>query len=145
MVEHRMPTATHWGNYQAVVADGQVIRIEGAPDDPEPSPIGPGMVTATRDAARVIRPAVRRGWLEGSGDRARSSDGFVEVTWDTALDLVAGELRRVRAEHGDQAIYGGSYGWASAGRFHHPKPVAPLPGDGWRVHRLPQHLQHRGS
>ena len=25
----------------------------------------------------------------------------------------------MRGEHGNEAIYGGSYGWASAGRFHH--------------------------
>src|SRR5262249_23766757 len=44
---------------------------------------------------------------------------FVEVTWDEALDLVADELRRVKADFGNQAIFSGSYGWASAGRFHH--------------------------
>ena len=32
---------------------------------------------------------------------------------------VAGELARVRDQHGNESIYGGSYGWASAGRFHH--------------------------
>ena len=37
----------------------------------------------------------------------------------SALDLVAAELSRVRAEHGNDAIFAGSYGWASAGRFHH--------------------------
>ena len=36
-----------------------------------------------------------------------------------ALDLVARELRSVKARCGNEAIYGGSYGWASAGRFHH--------------------------
>ena len=35
------------------------------------------------------------------------------------LDLLADELSRVLTEHGAAAIYGGSYGWASAGRFHH--------------------------
>ena len=29
------------------------------------------------------------------------------------------ELGRVRDEHGPGAVFGGSYGWASAGRFHH--------------------------
>jgi len=43
----------------------------------------------------------------------------VEVEWDEALDLVAGELNRVKAAHGNRAIFGGSYGWSSAGRFHH--------------------------
>jgi biotin/methionine sulfoxide reductase len=32
---------------------------------------------------------------------------------------VAAELDRVRAAYGNSAIYAGSYGWASAGRFHH--------------------------
>ena len=32
---------------------------------------------------------------------------------------VAGELKRVIREHGNRAIFGGSYGWATAGRFHH--------------------------
>jgi biotin/methionine sulfoxide reductase len=41
------------------------------------------------------------------------------VSWERALDLVAGELARVRRDHGSRAIYAGSYGWASAGRFHH--------------------------
>jgi biotin/methionine sulfoxide reductase len=45
----------------------------------------------------------------------------VEVTWDDASDLIAGELLRVRREYGNEAIFGGSYGWGSAGRFHHPQ------------------------
>ena len=40
------------------------------------------------------------------------------LSWPKALDLVAAELRRVYAEHGPRAVFGGSYGWASAGRFH---------------------------
>jgi hypothetical protein len=34
---------------------------------------------------------------------------------EVALDLVARELRSVKARCGNEAIYGGSYGWASAG------------------------------
>jgi anaerobic selenocysteine-containing dehydrogenase len=33
--------------------------------------------------------------------------------------MAADALRRVVAEHGNEAIFAGSYGWASAGRFHH--------------------------
>ncbi|WP_033258677.1 MULTISPECIES: molybdopterin-dependent oxidoreductase [Kitasatospora] len=116
-----MPVATHWGSFVAVVDSGRLVRIEPAPDDPAPSPIGPGMVTAADDAARVLRPAVRKGWLDGlprTGDRARGADAFVEVGWDEALGLVGGELRRVRERYGDAAVFGGSYGWASAGAFH---------------------------
>src|SRR5581483_2204280 len=49
----------------------------------------------------------------------RGHDPFVEVSWDEALDLLAAELVRVREASGNEAIFGGSYGWASAGRFHH--------------------------
>ena len=35
------------------------------------------------------------------------------------LDLLATELSRVKTEHGNESIFAGSYGWASAGRFHH--------------------------
>ena len=38
---------------------------------------------------------------------------------DEALDMAAQELRRVADEYGNTAIFGGLYGWASAGRFHH--------------------------
>ncbi|MCQ9131845.1 molybdopterin-dependent oxidoreductase [Streptomyces hilarionis] len=116
-----MPVATHWGSFVAVVDSGQLVRIEPRGDDPAPSPIGPGMVTAVEDSARVLRPAVRKGWLNGlprAGDTARGADAFVEVSWDEALTLVSEELRRVRTQHGNSAVFGGSYGWASAGGFH---------------------------
>ena len=63
---------------------------------------------------------VREGWLKngpGSG-KGRGREPFVPVSWDKALDLVAGEIARVRREHGPQSIMGGSQGWSSAGIFH---------------------------
>ena len=64
---------------------------------------------------------VRRGWLErGPGpDARRGLDGYVPMEWDEVLDRLAAELRRVQQQHGCEAIFGGSYGWSSAGRFHH--------------------------
>src|SRR5690606_17629109 len=38
---------------------------------------------------------------------------------DEAASLLATEIRRVREQYGPAGVYGGSYGWASAGRFHH--------------------------
>src|SRR5207237_4460120 len=63
---------------------------------------------------------VRGAWpdLGPRPDRRRGRDAFVPVEWPRALDLVAAELRRVYAAHGPRAVFGGSYGWASAGRFH---------------------------
>ena len=43
------------------------------------------------------------------------------MSWEKALDLAASALSRVRNEFGNAAIYGGSYGWASAGIFHYAR------------------------
>ena len=115
------PTTSHWGAYRVQAEpDGEIV-VTPHPDDPAPSPLLGNIPGALRHATRVRRPAVRRGWLEhgpGPSDR-RGHDPFCEVSWDKALDLVAAELARVRGAHGNEAIFGGSYGWASAGRFHH--------------------------
>ncbi|MDX1821000.1 MAG: molybdopterin guanine dinucleotide-containing S/N-oxide reductase [Paracoccaceae bacterium] len=115
-------TNSHWGTYWVDVADGRVTGLRDFASDPDPSPIGHGIVDVLDDPLRITRPAVRQSWLEhgpgAHGDR-RGSDRFVSVSWDEAERLVAAELDRVRKTHGNQAIYAGSYGWASAGRFHH--------------------------
>ena len=111
-------TASHWGTY--LITDDDPAEIRPAPHDANPSRIGRGWVSATRDMAlRIKHPAIRQGWLEGDGGKNRNDDAFVEMGWDDAIRLTGGELRRVIAEHGNGAIFGGSYGWASAGRFHH--------------------------
>lgn len=109
---------SHWGAYEVDRAPGGV-RLHPWRGDPDPSPIGLGMLEAYASDARIQRPAVRQGWLEGHKRTGRGREKFIEVSWDVALDLVAGELAEVIAQHGNEAIFGGSYGWASAGRFHH--------------------------
>jgi biotin/methionine sulfoxide reductase len=112
---------SHWGAYRVrAEPDGEIV-VTPHPDDPAPSPLLGNIPGALRHATRVRRPAVRRGWLEHGGGPSdwRGHDPFCEVSWDKALDLVAAELARVRGTHGNEAIFGGSYGWASAGRFHH--------------------------
>ena len=115
-------TNTHWGTYEVEVSDGRVTALRPFSEDPDPSPIGPPIIDLLDHPTRIRRPAVRRGWLEhgpGPAKGRRGVDPFVEVGWDEAERLVAAELDRVRTEHGNRAIYAGSYGWASAGRFHH--------------------------
>jgi biotin/methionine sulfoxide reductase len=115
------PTTSHWGAYGVREHPDGRIEVTAHPGDPAPSPLLGNVAGALRHATRVARPAVRRGWLEhgpGPSDR-RGHEPFVEVGWDRALDLVAAELTRVREAAGNEAIFGGSYGWASAGRFHH--------------------------
>jgi biotin/methionine sulfoxide reductase len=115
-----LPTTSHWGAFGVRAGPDGDVEVAAHPADPAPSPLLANVPGALRHPTRVARPAVRRGWLEnGQGPAARGREEFVEVGWDEALDLVAAELDRVRGEHGNQAIFGGSYGWASAGRFHH--------------------------
>ena len=117
----RRYTAMHWGIYEVESRAGQTPLLHGLSTDPDPSSIGLDMLDASVSQLCVRRPAIRRGWLEdGPGPTtARGRDTFVEVDWDTALAHVAGEIARVRGTHGNAAIFGGSYGWSSAGRFHH--------------------------
>ena len=121
MASETLPHLSHWGAFRVTVDDGRIVDVAAHPDDPTPSPLLRNYLDGIDHPTRVARPALRRGWLEhgpGPTDR-RGADDFVEVPWDEALDRLAAELRRVREEHGNEAIFGGSYGWASAGRFHH--------------------------
>ena len=114
-------TLTHWGAYRPRVSGNRVVAMEPLPEDPDPSPIGQSLVDTLTDPVRIAQPMVRAGYLE-SGPASRAERGrqpFVAVAWPEALDLVAKEIERVRRDHGNDAIFGGSYGWASAGRFHH--------------------------
>ncbi|MBO6783969.1 MAG: molybdopterin guanine dinucleotide-containing S/N-oxide reductase [Alphaproteobacteria bacterium] len=116
--------SSHWGAFTADVENGRLHGVRPFASDPDPSPIIHSVPDAVHDRSRVARPSIRKGWLErnaGGAPRNRGIDPFVEVPWDEALDMVADELQRVRQEHGNDAIFGGSYGWSSAGRFHHAK------------------------
>lgn len=115
-------TATHWGNYLVERAADGVVRVSPAPQDQEPSPIGRSLADSQDARCRVARPAVRLGYYKhrrASDTALRGREPFVEVSWAEALDIAAEALTEARAAGGNRAIYAGSYGWASAGRFHH--------------------------
>jgi len=115
----RPVVSMHWGTYRARVVDGEVIGLTGLQDDLDPSPIGLDLLSDRLSPARILKPCVRRSFLEGGPKGLRGAEPFVEVDWSVALDLAAKEMASVRAEFGSEAIFGGSYGWSSAGRFHH--------------------------
>ncbi len=124
----RVPTATHWGTYLARTNGSRLLGLDPHPDDPAPTGIGDSVTDALTSPGRLTVPLVRRAWLDDGpgpanrhGTRRRGDDGYVAVDWATASSLVAGEIDRVRKTYGNSAIFGGSYGWGSAGRFHHPQ------------------------
>ena len=112
---------THWGAFSAVVDAGDIASVAPWGGDADPSPALGNLPGSVRHISRVTTPAVRRGWLvDGPGPTIRrGAEEFVAISWDELVKLLAGELRRVVDAHGNEAIYGGSYGWSSAGRFHH--------------------------
>jgi biotin/methionine sulfoxide reductase len=111
----------HWGTYRTRVEGGELKALDPVPWDSNPSPIGRSIPKGIISPSRVRSPAVRAGFLKGRGASRdqRGSEPFVEVSWEEAIALVAEEVARVKDAHGNSAIYGGSYGWSSAGRFHH--------------------------
>ncbi len=133
--------SSHWGGFTVRMRDGEVERVEPL-HDPDPSPLLGNLPGSLRHRTRIARPVARRGWLErGPGPtRERGSDSFVELDWDEALHRAADELKRVIGAHGNQAIFGGSYGWASAGLFHNSQA---------QLHRFLNHIggftSHRNS
>ena len=123
MVAARLiPTSTHWGNYRLESREGRVVAVHGYEADRNPTPIAQSLLDAQDPACRVPAPMVRQGWLQArwnSEGAGRGREPFVRVDWETALDLAADALRHAIARGGNESIFGGSYGWASAGRFHH--------------------------
>lgn len=118
----RVPHCSHWGAYTLLVENDRILDVEPFEGDPSPSPIIRSVLKWTDPKHRIAQPLVRKGWLakrEKSDGRERGNDSYVPVGWDEVLQLVAGEINRVRAEFGNASIFAGSYGWTSCGRFHH--------------------------
>jgi biotin/methionine sulfoxide reductase len=115
--------SAHWGAFQAVVEDGRFVAVEPFDGDKKPSAISQALPDAVYNEARIAHPMVRRSWLEkgpGAAPELRGAEPFVQVSWEEALRLIGDEIERVKGDFGNAAIFAGSYGWASAGRFHHP-------------------------
>ncbi|WP_201304911.1 molybdopterin-dependent oxidoreductase [Streptomyces sp. GS7] len=120
-------TASHWGVYRVETdeATDEVMATTGVPFDPDPPPIQASLPAIVHDQLRIDQPYVREGYLRrrGASRADRGSENFVPVSWDKALELVCDALLDTRERVGNESIYGGSYGWASAGRLHHAPSV----------------------
>ena len=99
MSERLVRTASHWGAFYVQVRDGRAVGVKPFEKDEHPSPLAQSQVAAVYDKSRVDRPYVRKGFLDrgAASDRTkRGAEPFVPVDWDTALDLVTAELKRVK-------------------------------------------------
>lgn len=134
-------TLSHWGLYEVEMSDGKPV-LKPSRNDPDPSPIGLDQLDEGTTRLRIRRPAIRESFLAGERSKThlRGQEPFVEVEWPEAIALVARQLDETISRHGNRAIFGGSYGWSSAGRFHHAQG---------QIHRflncLGGYVRHRDS
>ena len=115
--------STHWGTYKFSVGENNKIKLDNWELDSSPTEFGLGLVDAANDKLRIRQPYVRKGWLDNNckSDGNRGRDDFIPISWDKAFELASKELLDTKKAFGNSAIFAGSYGWASAGRFHHAK------------------------
>ena len=125
MASNYFTSAAHWGAFEAQVDGDTIVAVEPFEEDADPSLLIQSIPSAVHAKSRIREPVVRKGYLNGERNTGhlRGLEQFVPVSWDQALDLVSNEMSRVRDEHGNQAIFGGSYGWASAGRINHARTL----------------------
>lgn len=111
---------THFGTFAVERDETGAPRLAPFPGDPAPSPLGQGFLELADHPLRLRFPMVRAGWWHRTrSGTGRGNEAFLAVGWDAVLDRLAAEIDGTRRQHGNRAIFAGSYGWASAGRFHH--------------------------
>lgn len=108
------------------VVDGVVVRQKT--DDSRPDSFdcpqqrgclrGRSLRQQVYNADRIKYPMKRKNWQPGGGDNAhgelRGKDEWERISWDEALDYITSELKRVYAEHGQNAVVVNGWRWAPA-------------------------------
>ncbi len=114
-------SGSHWGVFKAQVEQGKFVAAKPIAADKFPTDMLNGLPDLLYDDSRIKYPMVRAGYLKHgpkANDEMRGADEFVRVSWEKAIELIAEELERVKKADGNEAIFGGSYGWKSVGKLH---------------------------
>lgn len=99
---------------QVLVQDGIVLRQKT--DDTHPDSVlypqqrgclrGRSLIEFENGADRLKYPLKRVSWTpEDPHGELRGKEGYERISWDEALDLVAGQLKKVYAEHGPRGVF----------------------------------------
>lgn len=86
------------------------------------SPFGFSLKSTVYSPDRILYP-LKRVDFDPSGERHpenRCISGYERITWDEALDIVAGEIKRVKREHGPGAILSSTashHSWGNIGYY----------------------------
>ncbi|HYF94617.1 MAG TPA: DMSO/selenate family reductase complex A subunit [Symbiobacteriaceae bacterium] len=100
---------------KAHVAQGRVVRIttDADPDEPD-APQLRACLRGRSYRTRIYHPDRLRYPMKRTGRRGEG--GFARISWDEALDEIAGQVRRVIAAYGNEAIFF-PYATGNAGRL----------------------------
>lgn len=139
----RYVSHTNGGPMFVYVRDGKVVRVtpieftdEDAPSwsitargktftPPRKTTLAPHSMchkSTLYSPDRLLYP-MKRVDFDPNGERNcenRGISGYVRISWDEALDIVAGEIRRVKREHGQGAImgtHGSHHTWGNLGYY----------------------------
>lgn len=102
------------GFNKVYVVDGVVMRggtddtIADSPENPQLRACAKGRAQRQRILGpdRLKYPMVRKNWAPGGGNKElRGRDEWVRISWDRALEILAGEITRVVGKYGNTAIY----------------------------------------
>lgn len=87
---------------KAHVKEGKIVRVEGVPDHPRPTPCAKGYssIQALYDPNRLLYP-IKRTNPEKSPD---NDPGWERITWDEALDTIAAQLTKAKETYGPDAV-----------------------------------------
>ncbi|BAS26153.1 molybdopterin-dependent oxidoreductase [Limnochorda pilosa] len=102
------------GFNKVYVVDGVITR-SGTDDTITDSPTCPQLRSCAKGRAqrnrilapdRLKYPMKRKHWAPGGGEKElRGRDGWVRISWDEALDILASEIKRVVGKYGNTAVY----------------------------------------
>ena len=122
-------TAECWGNCggrcvnKVYVVDGVVVRqkTDDYQDDTMETPQqrscprGHSLRQHVFNVARLKYPMKRKSWQPGGGENShgelRGEDAWERITWDEALDYVAGEFKRVYDNYGPRSVVNMGQEW----------------------------------
>lgn len=141
--ETRLVNNTNGGPVYVYVKDGKIVRTTpiNFDDDDAPSWTVEARGRKFTPPRRATVPAYSLSWksminskernlypmkrvdFDPNGERNpqnRGISGYERISWDEALNLVAGEIKRVRREHGPGAIalsHGSHHNWGNIGYY----------------------------
>jgi len=141
--EMRYVTGTNGGPLFVYVKDGKIVRvtpIDFDEDDAEPwtitargkkfsppkrttaAPYTVGWKSMVYSPDRILYP-LKRVDFDVNGERNpqnRGTSGYERISWDEALEIVVGEIMRVRRTHGPGAVFGvnsSHHNWGNIGYY----------------------------